>query len=185
MEEDGTLNAPAPYTLPTAAADTLGGIKVGDNLTVEEDGTLNAPTPYTLPTAAADTLGGIKVGSRLSIDGDTGVLSADSQIVDYSTTEQATGQKWIDGKDIYSKVISLGNLPNTTEKRVSAGISGASVIMIEGYYDTGAAVSNLFNITALTNFVYNATSDEIVINVSSDLSAVTAFAILYYTKPAA
>ena len=31
-----------PYTLPIASADTLGGIKVGANLTIEADGTLNA-----------------------------------------------------------------------------------------------------------------------------------------------
>ena len=30
------------YTLPVASASTLGGIKVGENLTIEEDGTLNA-----------------------------------------------------------------------------------------------------------------------------------------------
>lgn len=170
------------YVLPAATAETLGGIKVGDNLTVEEDGTLNAADSYTLPIAEDDTLGGVKVGSGLSIDSETGILSADSQMVDYSTTEQATGQKWIDGKEIYRKVVSLGNLPDSSEKKVSAGISGADVIMIEGYYNTGTAVSNLFNITALSNFVYNSTSDEVIINVSSDLSSVTAFAILYYTK---
>lgn len=137
---------------------------------------------YELPIASVETLGGVKVGNGLTINSETGELSADSQIVDYSTTEQATGQKWIDGKEIYSKVISLGNLPNNEEKKVSAGIQGASVIMIEGYYDTGVAVSNLFNIAALSNFVYNATSDEVIINVTSDLSSVTAFAILYYTK---
>jgi hypothetical protein len=31
-----------PYELPIASKDTLGGIKVGANLTIEEDGTLNA-----------------------------------------------------------------------------------------------------------------------------------------------
>lgn len=31
-----------PYVLPIASADTLGGIKVGNNLTIDEDGTLNA-----------------------------------------------------------------------------------------------------------------------------------------------
>lgn len=30
------------YTLPVASASTLGGVKVGENLTIEEDGTLNA-----------------------------------------------------------------------------------------------------------------------------------------------
>lgn len=31
-----------PYKLPIASADVLGGIKVGENLTIDEDGTLNA-----------------------------------------------------------------------------------------------------------------------------------------------
>lgn len=33
---------PDPYTLPVASETVLGGIKVGDNLTIDEDGTLNA-----------------------------------------------------------------------------------------------------------------------------------------------
>lgn len=68
------------YTLPPATQDTLGGIKVGQNLTVEADGTLNAQAgggSYVLPTATADTLGGIKVGANLTIDED-GTLNAQS-----------------------------------------------------------------------------------------------------------
>ena len=58
----------AVYHLPIASATTLGGIKVGNNLSIESDGTLNVEsTEYTLPTASADTLGGVKVGSNLSI----------------------------------------------------------------------------------------------------------------------
>ena len=63
------------YHLPIASETTLGGIKVGSNLTIEEDGTLNAEaTEYQLPTASASTLGGVKVGSNLQIV--DGVLSA-------------------------------------------------------------------------------------------------------------
>lgn len=60
---------------------------------------------YVLPVATDETLGGVKIGEGLSIT-EGGVLSADSGVVDYSTTEQATGQKWIDGKAIYRKVIA-------------------------------------------------------------------------------
>ena len=64
-----------PYTLPTASAETKGGVKIGSGLTMTgEVLSNNNPTPYSLPTAAADTLGGIKVGSGLSIA--DGVLSA-------------------------------------------------------------------------------------------------------------
>ena len=56
------------YHLPIASATTLGGIKVGTNLTIETDGTLNAEsTEYDLPVATASTLGGIKVGNGLTI----------------------------------------------------------------------------------------------------------------------
>lgn len=70
------------YTLPPATKDILGGIKVGQNLTIEEDGTLNAQAgggeAYELPIATKDILGGIKIGDRLTITED-GVLSADEQ----------------------------------------------------------------------------------------------------------
>lgn len=36
------------YVLPVASADTLGGVKVGDNLSID-DGVLSAPAPYTPP----------------------------------------------------------------------------------------------------------------------------------------
>ena len=35
-------NIPEPYELPTASADTLGGIKVGDGLSITEEGVLSA-----------------------------------------------------------------------------------------------------------------------------------------------
>ena len=56
------------YSLPKAAAGTLGGIKVGNNLSIDNDGVLSATDMhYTLPTADASTKGGIKVGKGLSI----------------------------------------------------------------------------------------------------------------------
>lgn len=62
------------YVLPTASADTLGGVKVGSGLAISDEGVLSA-SGYSLPTASADTLGGVKVGSGLAISGE-GVLSA-------------------------------------------------------------------------------------------------------------
>lgn len=57
------------YTLPTASANTKGGVKIGSGLTMTGE-VLSAD----LPTASAETLGGVKVGSGLSIT--DGVLSA-------------------------------------------------------------------------------------------------------------
>lgn len=59
------------YTLPTASADTKGGVKVGAGLTMDGETLKNSnPTPYTLPTASADTKGGVKIGDGLEIDGE-------------------------------------------------------------------------------------------------------------------
>ncbi len=98
------------YVLPTAASDTLGGIKVGTNLSIDSNGVLSATDTtysaatteaaglmsaadktkldnidtgannYSLPIAGSSTLGGVKVGSNLSINSSTGVLSADNQL---------------------------------------------------------------------------------------------------------
>lgn len=64
------------YTLPTASAETKGGVKVGAGLTMDGEVLKNTnPTAYTLPVAGAETLGGIKIGTGLSIN-ENGVVSA-------------------------------------------------------------------------------------------------------------
>ena len=92
----GTLNAnqiymtPASsgstYTLPMATSSTLGGVKIGSNITVNsgtisisKTNVINAlgytppttDTKYTLPTASAWTLGGVKIGSNITVDSGT------------------------------------------------------------------------------------------------------------------
>ena len=76
----------AGYTLPVATDTVLGGVKIGDNLTITDDGVLSATggggAGYTLPVATTSTLGGIKVGSNLFMDED-GVLSGKYSAWDY------------------------------------------------------------------------------------------------------
>ena len=125
-------NIPSAYTLPTAAAGTLGGIKVGANLSIDVDGVLSANAgAYTLPTAAAGTLGGIKVGSGLSIDGN-GVLTATGgstvpQIQDLSNTtaslaDDATAELNITGYKAYS----LFKITTSAEAWVKVYVDDAS-----------------------------------------------------------
>ena len=59
-----------------ATTSTIGGVIVGDNLTVDATGKLSAAAPtagYTLPAATDTVLGGVKVGSYLIMT--DGVLS--------------------------------------------------------------------------------------------------------------
>ena len=82
IDTDGTLHGASTYSLPTASATTLGGIKVGDNLTIDDNGVLSSVAePYILPQASDTVLGGIKVGENLSITED-GTLSATGGITE-------------------------------------------------------------------------------------------------------
>ena len=75
---DRAIEELTPYTLPIASAEVLGGVKIGDNITISEDGKISAPAPtpeYNLPIASAEVLGGIKIGEGLNIT-EEGILSA-------------------------------------------------------------------------------------------------------------
>ena len=59
-----------PYALPAATSTTLGGIKVGDNLSIDASGRLSGAAPYALPAATSTTLGGVIAGSNLTVYAD-------------------------------------------------------------------------------------------------------------------
>ena len=82
---------PPAYTLPTASPSVLGGIKIGQNLTIDAQGVLSAVQGnYTLPTASTTVLGGVKVdGTSITIDGN-GVITANAGSTSPSITT-ATG----------------------------------------------------------------------------------------------
>ena len=54
------------YILPAATTTTLGGIIVGDRLSVDSTGKLVATYTYTLPKASSTVLGGVKTGSNIT-----------------------------------------------------------------------------------------------------------------------
>ncbi len=75
--EGALVWADAASELEPATTSTLGGVIVGNGLSVTNNGTLS----LYLPTASANTLGGVKVGNRLCIN--NGVLSANLQDKDF------------------------------------------------------------------------------------------------------
>lgn len=83
-------------TLPIASANTLGGIKVGNNLTIDANGVLSAANSYVLPTASSSVKGGIKVGNTLTISNE--VLN----VVVGSVAQSNTG--FVTGGDVYSAI---------------------------------------------------------------------------------
>jgi hypothetical protein len=109
---DGTVSAPI-YSLPQAASNILGGIRVGDGLSISQNGTLSAlPGAYTLPTATAQTLGGVRVGSGLTIA--SGVLSATAYTLP-TASEQILG-----GVRIGARLSIVGGLLSADVQTVGA-----------------------------------------------------------------
>ena len=80
--------------------DVVGGVIIGDGLSVTEEGVLSANAQGLTP-ATADKLGGIMVGENLSIT-EEGVLSADAQELEPATTNKLGGIKVGDYLDITS-----------------------------------------------------------------------------------
>lgn len=59
------------YTLPTAAANVLGGVKIGSGISIDGNGVISASAGYTLPNATVSTLGGVIVGTGLGVTSGT------------------------------------------------------------------------------------------------------------------
>lgn len=120
------------YHLPIASETTLGGIKVGNNLTIENDGTLNAEsTEYNLPVASSSTLGGVKIGSGLSISDAVASVDVDSTLdadsanplrnsVITSNLSTLTSSVQSAGSAITSLSTTVGTLSGTVSTNTSA-----------------------------------------------------------------
>lgn len=67
------------YTLPTASASTLGGVKVGSGLSIDNNGVLSSSGGGSsdIPIASKTTLGGVKLpdnNSEVTVDSSTGII---------------------------------------------------------------------------------------------------------------
>lgn len=100
----------------------------------------------------------------------------------YSTTEQNTGFKWIDGSAIYKKTINFGALPNNSYKDVAHGITNlGAVVKLEGM----AYKSGMWKPLPYTDAAYivlDIMNTNVRISSSWDTSSWSAYVTLYYTK---
>ena len=131
----GTITS-SEYTLPTATASTLGGVKIGNGLSVSNgvisvpmvtssanglmsasdktklDGIANNANNYTLPTASTSTKGGIIVGDGLAMNGDTLNVTVSGDTV--SRSDEFTNQVTLNG-GFYSR-FAQSDLSNSSIK---------------------------------------------------------------------
>lgn len=102
---DDKASGGVAYVLPPATDTTLGGVIVGDGLTVDGSGRLSSATStYVLPPATAAQLGGVKIGTGINVSAD-GTISVSTSwlstqignaIADYVSEHLAQGFTWGD-----------------------------------------------------------------------------------------
>lgn len=105
------------YVLPAATTTTLGGIIVGDRLSIDDTGKLVATYTYTLPTASSSVLGGVKTGSNITnTDGTISITKANvtsalgvdptTKYVTLDTAQTITGQKTFSKDVIFNNTLT-------------------------------------------------------------------------------
>jgi hypothetical protein len=118
------------------------------------------------------------------------ISSRISNIADYSTSETNTGMTWIDGKQIYRKVVNFGVLPNSGTKTVAHGISNlGTVINLYGHIkSTNAGVTTYLPISVSSPFGVqycmstSVDNTNVSIYTGTDRTTHSAVIVIEYTK---
>lgn len=87
----------------------------------------------------------LTAGENITIDPDTNVISASggSSVINYSTTEQDTGELWIDGTShVYQKSFQA-TLSGSTGQIDLTGLNISKAWIKDGFYDIGATCLSL------------------------------------------
>lgn len=155
----GTLNSnqiymtPASsstYTLPAATSSTLGGVKIGSNITVNS-GTISlsktnvttalgytpptTDTKYTLPNATSSTLGGVKIGSNITVSSGTISLTKTNVTSALGYTPPTTDTKYTLPTGNASTIGGLKLSDSTSSTSSTSGGIAATPKAVKDAYD--------------------------------------------------
>lgn len=171
-----TIDSSDAINLDIASANSLGGIKVGTNLSIDANGVLSATDTtysvatgsadglmsstdftklagieanannYSLPTAASNVLGGIKVGTNLSIDG-SGVLSATDTTYTFDGTYNASTNKAATVSTVTNAIGAL-DVPSTGTGAITGFGAGKTLATLT---ETDGKISATFQDISIAN----------------------------------
>lgn len=127
-------------------------------------------------------------GSVGKILSNEGWIDPPNSIKNYSTTEQKTGQKWIDGKDIYFKSgtysIPSGHGINIIESNITSYLDKLIDVKLCLYYtsDGSYQYTPMYVGSTQTGNISVDNNDLVFNSVNENLSPYTAYYTIYYTK---
>lgn len=123
VDENGVISGSNQYELPIASTDTLGGIKVGSDLSIAEDGTLttNIDTSNLVDITSTQTITGTKTfsntiyGIGIALNSVHNIVAYRSGVVylgdfDYATTIQVKGNVNVLRDGSTSVILDTGNI---------------------------------------------------------------------------
>lgn len=143
------------YVLPAATTTTLGGIIVGDRLSIDDTGKLVATYTYTLPTASSTVLGGVKTGSNITNTNGTisltkanvtSALGVDptTKYVTLDTAQTITGQKTFSKDVIFNN--NLTGIYNAGGNLIFGAGTEKIVCLLADYFGPVEVKTNTINL---------------------------------------
>ena len=141
-----------------------------------------------LQTGSLKTINGQSLeGSGDIVISGSGAGVGTSELPAYSTSEVLTAERWINGKPVYRKVVSMGALPNTTAKSIAHGISnldenlGLSGVAFNVNGDARIPLPYVHQ-TSSVQMHMSKTSVIVTTRIDMSVSYNKSYAIIYYTK---
>lgn len=149
LQDDVTVETPlvADYILPTATANTLGGVKIGNNINIDSNGRIS------VPVATYSSVGLVKAGTGLAVSSD-GTLTATGTYELPEATKTTLGGVYVDDElsttsthPVQNAVVSLGlqelDGDITTINGTVSGLSTTVGNLSTSVGDLSTAVGNL------------------------------------------
>lgn len=156
----------ADYILPMATTNTLGGVKIGDNIDIDSSGHIS------VPTASSSTLGLIKIGTGLSIDAN-GVVTAAGAYNLPQATKTTLGGVYVDDE---LDDESVNPVQNSTITTAIDGISSEMTTLSGSVDDLADSVEDMdTTVTGLNTTVGNLSSSVSAntLNISTNTGNIT------------